>query len=107
MDETAPLTLEDLAEALGGVSTKTARRHLEKAMQADPGLSVTRRGRTLLFTKADIDRVLETLRWRPPGLDATTRLRTVSRASRGRIAQQQTAELLAQRRLARKRGGRV
>lgn len=105
---TAPLTLDDLAEALGRVSVKTARRHLLKAMEMDPGLSVTRRGRTLLFTPADIDRVLKALEWRPANTDFGSR-RTWSVASKRQRQDQQrgTRELLAQQRLERKRDGRV
>lgn len=68
-----PLTLDDLAAALGGISVKTARRHLVKAMEADPGLRVVRRGRTLLFTPEQLQRVQKALEWRSPSVAGAKR----------------------------------
>ena len=58
------LTLADLAERLGRVSVKTARRRLADAMKADPGLHAIRAGRTILFTEATLERILKALQWR-------------------------------------------
>jgi hypothetical protein len=67
------LTLDDLAAALGVTSAKTARRHLIKAMDADPGLHVVRRGRTLLFTPEQMQRVQKALEWRSPSVAGAKR----------------------------------
>lgn len=65
-------TLADLAEQLGGVSVKTARRHMAAAMQADPTLHVIRRGRTILLTTEAIQRIIRALEWRSHSASAAT-----------------------------------
>ena len=56
-------TLADLA-ALLQCAPKTARARLNDAMVKDPGLHVTRRGRTILFTEQQLTRVIQALQWR-------------------------------------------
>jgi hypothetical protein len=56
-------TLADLA-ALLQCAPKTARRRLNDAMVKDLGLHVTRRGRTILFTDQQFNRVIQALQWR-------------------------------------------
>ena len=51
-------TLAELADVLRCGSTKTARRRLLDAMAADPGLRVIRRGRTILLTSDQMQRVV-------------------------------------------------
>lgn len=61
---TSPLaTLSDLAAMLA-CSPKTARRKVLAAMEYDPGLKVIRRGRTLLFTPEQLQRINRALEWR-------------------------------------------
>jgi len=98
-------TLADLAASLGGVSTKTARRHLYEAMQKDPGLHVLRRGRTLLLTSEQMQRVHKALEWRIPSVPVrTTVVRSVlSRAER----QAEISAMDAGRELMLKRLGRT
>ena len=102
---TDPLhTLADLAASLGGVSTKTARRHLYEAMQKDPGLHVLRRGRTLLLTSEQIQRVHKALEWRIPSVSIrTTVVRSVlTRAERqGGLSAQDAVRDLVQKQLGR------
>ncbi|MDB5314932.1 MAG: hypothetical protein JWO24_776 [Rhodospirillales bacterium] len=85
-------TLADLALQLGGVSTKTARRRMVQAMELDPGLRVIRSGRTLLFSDAAVQRILNALEWRTPfasdeprtwrqGVSAAERKRSLSSKS--------------------------
>ena len=56
-------TLADLADLLQ-CAPKTARARLNDAMVKDPGLHVTRRGRTILFTEQQLNRVIQALQWR-------------------------------------------
>lgn len=61
---TSPLaTLSDLAAMLA-CSPKTARRKVLAAMEYDHGLKVIRRGRTLLFTPEQLQRINRALEWR-------------------------------------------
>lgn len=57
----ALLTLADLASRLGCASAKSGRRALDRAMAADPGLRVTMRGRTVLFTPEQMARTIQAL----------------------------------------------
>jgi hypothetical protein len=97
-------TLADLALQLGGVSTKTARRMMVRAMELDPDLRVIRRGRTLLFSDAAVQRILKALEWRIPsaGLDQRhTRVTSSTLARRealsGKTAQEIVREMARER----------
>lgn len=72
VDGTSPLeplrTMADFAAHLG-CHPRTARRFLLDAMAADPGLRVTRLGRSVLFTPEQFARTLEALTWRSPVAD--------------------------------------
>lgn len=67
-------SLADFAASLG-VSERTVRRHLETAMQEDPGLRVTRIGRAIRFTPAQWDRALKAMEWRSPVAETLDRLK--------------------------------
>lgn len=44
-----------------GVCTRTVRRRITEAMEADRGLTVTRQGRAIMFTDAQLARFVEAL----------------------------------------------
>ncbi len=76
--------LAALAERLH-CSERTARRRLLDAMQADPGLRVVRRGRTILLSEPQIQRVIRALEWRSTSASAAmsgTRAAPSGRAAR-------------------------
>ena len=79
MDDGEPLkTLLDLAQQPGASTARTGRRALEQAMANDPGLRVTMRGRTVLFTPEQFNRTIKALEWRSPSYSAGQyRTRTV------------------------------
>src|SRR3712207_4913151 len=79
------LTLEDLAHRLRATSARTGRRALAEAMRNDPGLRVTRRGRTVLFTPEQFARTIQALEWRSPSANAArSGTREARSASAGR-----------------------
>lgn len=85
MDDSEPLkTLLDLAQHLNAASARTGRRALMRAMANDPGLQVTERGRTILFTPQQFERTIQALAWRPYMPVRATR--TVSAARLGKAA---------------------
>ena len=95
MDDTEPLkTLADLPARLNLASPKSARRSLERAMANDPGLRVTMRGRTVLFTPEQFARTIKALDWRPNVPTRAARTVTVVRTGRSaRSAQNAVLEL--------------
>lgn len=65
-------TLSDLAAMLA-CSPKTARRKVLAAMEVDTGLRVIRRGRTLLFTPEQLERIGKALEWRSISVNVAKR----------------------------------
>jgi hypothetical protein len=85
MEDEAPLrTLADLGTRLNVRCGKAVRRALDRAMANDPGLRVTLRRRSILFTPEQFARTVKALEWRP--YVPVRAARTVSAVRVGRAA---------------------
>lgn len=82
MSDNALRPISVLAEMLL-CSEKTARRRLSDAMAADPGLHVIRRGRTILFTEQQLQRVVRALEWRSTSANVARSTTLAARSASG------------------------
>ncbi len=93
VEDEAPLrTLADLGTRLNVRCGKAVRRALDRAMANDPGLRVTLRGRSILFTPEQLTRTIKALEWRSPcGNAARSGTRAAPSASAGRRSPSQNS----------------
>jgi hypothetical protein len=91
MAEPALRPLSALADLLL-CSERTARRRLADAMAADAGLRVVKRGRTILLTPEQIQRIIRALEWRSISASAAkSGTRAAPSASGGKPSRSQSS----------------
>lgn len=94
------LTLAQVAEKMH-LHPKTLRRQVINMMVKNPALTVTRVGRSILFTRAQLDELTKALEWRSPVADLMVRRSTIRHIPRPlQSAQERLSERLKQRKQA-------